>query len=195
LDRISAQHPQLPPSRARAPPLSDHSRPASARAPARSALRLSLTDEPAPPASCPLSHARFHWQTGPTGQPLCHPPRIRRPTVPSPSSLHRRPFTAVSSPPSPRRTERVRHRPVLPPLDQRPCRYRPAVASHRRRCAAFMAGTVQLAGVRALHRPPCPRAPIKSFPELLLPRTGLDHYPPPLARAQFAKRRRLPPLR
>jgi hypothetical protein len=38
------------------------------------------------------------------------------------------------------------------------------VASHRRRCAAFMAGTVQLAGVRRAPPLPSPRAPIKGSP-------------------------------
>jgi hypothetical protein len=66
-------------------------------------LSLSLADKPAPPASRSLSRAPSRWQTGPTGQPLRRPPRVRLAAVPS---------IAVPSPiPSPHR--RVWHRPVL----------------------------------------------------------------------------------
>jgi hypothetical protein len=123
--------PATPPPRARAPPLSAHSRPASARAPARSALPLSLADKPTPPASRSLSRAHSRWQTGPTGQPL------RRPSVvPSPRSP---PAVASVLPSAILPHRKVWHRSVLLPLTKRPRRYRPAVASPRRRCAPFMA--------------------------------------------------------
>jgi hypothetical protein len=60
---------------------------------------LPLADTPTPPASPSRLRAFPHWQTGPTGQPR-RLPHVRRSVVPSP--------------PSPRRTGRVRHRPVLP---------------------------------------------------------------------------------
>jgi hypothetical protein len=90
--------------------------------------------------------------------------------------LPRRPFIAVTS------GHRLRSLPRLlaaqgslaplrpPPLDQRPRRYRPAVVSHRRRCAAFMGGAVQ--AHRRREAPPLPfpsraykrAAPSPSFP-------------------------------
>jgi hypothetical protein len=76
---------------------------------------LSLADEPAPPASHSLSRAPSRWPTGPTGQPLCRPPRVRLTVVPSIAV----PSIVVPSPiPSPHR--RVWHRPVLAAWP-RPC--------------------------------------------------------------------------
>lgn len=101
---------------------------ARSRARSRSAPPLSLADEPAPPASRSLSRAPSRWQTGPTGQPLRRPPRVRLTAVPS---------IAVPSPiPLPHR--KIWHRPSSP-LDRVLARYRPpAVRSRRRRCAALM---------------------------------------------------------
>jgi hypothetical protein len=81
-----------------------------------------------------------------------------------------------------------------PPLGQRPRRYRPAVASPRRRCAPFMAalGSSPESGSSTS---PFPRAPIKSSPRA--PSSShqlrLSLSSPP--RAQFTKRQRRPPLR
>jgi hypothetical protein len=81
LGRLPAQTRGLP---ARAPPLSAHLRPASARAPARPALSLPLTGKAAPPVSRSLSRAR--------SLPLAVWPRLS-----ATSSSSRRPFTAVTS--------------------------------------------------------------------------------------------------
>ena len=51
-----------------------------------------------------------------------------------------------------------------------------------------MAGTVQLAGVRALHRPPSPHAPIKSFPRAPPSSHQLRPFLSSLVRAQFVER-------
>jgi hypothetical protein len=103
-----------------------------------------LADTPAPPASPSRSRVSPLWQTGPTGQ-LRRLPRVRRPAVPS---------MPPTPSPSPRRTGRVRHRPVLPPLDQCPCRYRPVVESHRRRCAALMSALCSSPASAELRRSP-----------------------------------------
>jgi hypothetical protein len=77
---------------------------------ARALPSPALADTPAPPASPSRSRVSPLWQTGPTGQPR-RLPRVRRPAVPSPPSLRRRPLhhspiaaqeefgTAPSSPP------------------------------------------------------------------------------------------------
>jgi hypothetical protein len=105
-----------------------------ARQPALRSPSLSLAKRPHPSAALSLSLALT-----PTGSvaPLvsCF--------VVLPPSLHRghlRP-SPPSPPPSSRRTGKFGTAPSSP-LDQRPHRYRPAVVSPRRRCAAFMAGTV-----------------------------------------------------
>jgi hypothetical protein len=147
-----------PPPRARAPLLF---RPISGLLPRarQTALRppsLSLANRPHPSAALARSHARPHWQDGPACQPF----------VVLPPSLHRghlRP-SPPSPPPSSRRTGKFGTAPSSHPLDQRPRRYRPAVMSPRRRCAAFMAGTVKLAGIRRAPPLPSPRAPIKGSP-------------------------------
>jgi hypothetical protein len=147
---------------------------------------LSLADEPSPPVSRPILRLARDHSTGSVA------PLVSRfvvfPAVPSSRSP-----PAIASVPSsvfsPHRE--VWHRSVLPPpLDQRPRRYRPAVASHRRRCAAFMAGTVQLVGVRRAPPLPSPRAPIKGSPRApsspapastipLLPRPSAIRRAPP----------------
>jgi hypothetical protein len=116
----------LPPPRLRISPFGPLAGPL-AREAARALPSLSLTDEPAPPASPSRSRAPPHWQTGPTGQ-LRHLPCVRRTAVPS---------IAVPSPiPSPHRKSSAPPRPHR--LTNVLAQYRPAVESHRRRCAALM---------------------------------------------------------
>jgi hypothetical protein len=103
-----------------------------ARAPARSAPRLPLSGKTSPPASRPLSRT-----LAPSGREA---PLVSCFVV-LPPSLHRshlRP-SPPSSPPSSRCTGKFGTAQSSPPLDQRPRRYRPAVVSPRRRCAALMA--------------------------------------------------------
>jgi hypothetical protein len=114
-----------------------------AREAARVLPSLSLADRPAPPASPSRSRAPPHWQTGPTGQPR-RLPRVRRTAVPSIAipwpipSPHRK----SSAPPRPHRLTNV--------LAQ----YRPAVESHRRRCAASMPALCTLPAPAELRRSP-----------------------------------------
>jgi hypothetical protein len=153
---------------------------------ARSRSALPLADEPTPPTSCSLSRAHSRWQTGPTGQPLRRPPRLRLVAVTS----DRRPLHR----PSPRRTEEFGTAPSSP-LDRVLARYRPrrAVLSSplcgikRRRCAP--------------HRPPpSSTAPLPSgtykraAPSTPLPRTSLSHPSFPSPELNSRKRRRLLPL-
>jgi hypothetical protein len=175
--------PQLPFPRSISGPLS------RTRASPPCALSLSLTSRPHPSAAPSLASLAI--------TPLAVWPRLSVASSSSPPSLHRghlRP-SPPSPPPSSRRTGKFGTAPSSPPLDKRPRRYRPAVTSHRRRCATFMAGTVQLAGVRRAPPLPSPRAPIKGSPRA----PSSPHQPRPslssLVRAQFAERHRLLPLR
>jgi hypothetical protein len=146
------------------------------RARSRSALPLPLADEPTPPASLSLSRAHSRWQTGPTGQPLRRPPRVRLVAVTS----DRRPLHRL--------------RPLAHPLaaqeswaPPRPCRLTvslpgtaPAVRSRRRRCAALNAGAVHLTGAHRAPPLPSPRAPIKGSPRALpCPAPALATLPSP----------------
>jgi hypothetical protein len=114
--------PLLPRARAFPPPLGPLAGPLTREA-ARALPSLPLADKPAPPASPSRSRAPSHWQTGPTGQ-LRRLPHVRSSAVPSivVPSPHRK----SSAPPRPHRLTNV--------LAQ----YRPAVESHRRRCATLM---------------------------------------------------------
>jgi hypothetical protein len=132
-----------PPPRARVSPLFGPFPACFSRARSRSAPPLSLADEPAPPASRSLSRVPSRWQTGPTGQPLHRPPRVRLTVVPS---------IAVPSPiPSPHR--KVWHRPSSP-LDRVLAGTAPAVRSRRRRCAALMPALCTSPAPVALRRSP-----------------------------------------
>jgi hypothetical protein len=138
----------LPPSRPRLPSPA-HFRPAPARArqPALRSLSLSLTSRPHPPAA-PFLASLAITPTGSVAPLVSH-------SSSSPPSLHRghlRPSPPFP-PPSSRRTGKFGTAPSSP-LDQRPRRYRPAVVSHRRRCAAFMGGAVQ--AHRRREAPPLP---------------------------------------
>ena len=101
-----------------------------ARAPARSSPSLSLTRRPHPSAALSLAHSL---------------PLTKRPHRSAASSSVRRPLAEVTSgrrlrPPLCHPAAQGSLAPLRPPpLDQRPRRYRPAVASPRRRCAPFMA--------------------------------------------------------
>jgi hypothetical protein len=146
--------------------------PARSRARSRSALpSLSLADEPAPPASHSLSRAPSRWQTGPTSQPLCRLPRVRRTAVPSIVV----PSIAVPSPiPSPHR--RVRHRPSSP-LDRVLAQYRPRREVSSSPLCDINAGAVHLTGARRAPPLPSPRAPIKRSPRA--PPSPHRPQPPP----------------
>jgi hypothetical protein len=173
------------------PPLSAHFRHASP-ARSRSALPLPLANEPTPPASRSLSRAHSRWQTGPTGQPLRRPPRVRLVTVTS----DRRPLHR----PRPHAHPHAAHESLAPP-PPRPLTVSlpgtaPVVRSRRRRCAALNAGVVHLTGARRAPPLPSPWAPIKGSPrELPCPRTGLSHPSFPSPELNSWKRRRLLPLR
>jgi hypothetical protein len=133
------------------------------RARSCSALPLPLADEPTPPTSRSLSRAHSRWQTGPTGQPLRRPPRVRLVAVTSDRRpLHRprplaHPLAAQESlaPPCPRRLT------VSLPGTA------PAVRSRRRRCAALNASVVHLTSARRAPPLPSPRAPINGSPRAL----------------------------
>jgi hypothetical protein len=168
-----------PPPRPRILPPSAHLRPASARAPARSALRLSLADEPAPPASRSLA----------CSLPLADRPHRSAASSSSPRTARRGHLRPSSPRPSPRRTEKFGTAPSSP-LDRVLARYRPAVRSRRRRCAALNSGAVHLTGVRRAPPLPSPRAPIKGRPEHFL----APHRPrPSLSSPRPSAIRREPP--
>jgi hypothetical protein len=133
---------------------------------ARTLPSPALADTLAPPASPSRSRVFPLWQTSPTGQPR-RLPRVRRSTVPSPPS-----------PPSssPRRTGRVRHRLVLPPLDQRPCPVPPHRGVSSAALCGINAGAVHLTGARRAPPLPFPRAPIKRSPRA----PPSPHRPQPL---------------
>jgi hypothetical protein len=81
--------------------------------------------------------------------------------------MHRRPLIAVPAP-SPRRTGKFGTAPS-PPLDHVLAQYRPAVESHRRRCATLMPALCTSPAPAELHRSPPPGAykrvaPGASFP-------------------------------
>jgi hypothetical protein len=171
----------LPPPRARDSLPSAHFQPASARAPARPVPpSLSLMSRPHPPAA--LSRAHSRWQTGPPGQPLRRPPRVRLVAVTSGHHLRPRahPLAAQGSwaPPRPRRLTMS-----LPDTA-------PAVRSRRRRCAALNAGVVHFTGVRQALPLPSPRAPIKGSPRAL----PSPHRPqPPLSSPRPSSIHEAPP--
>jgi hypothetical protein len=128
----------------------------------------------------PLSRAHSHWQCGPACQLFRRPPAV--PSPQSPPAI----ASVLSSVFSPHRE--VWHRSV-PPLDQRPRRYRPAVVSPRRRCAAFMGGLCSSPEPRSSTAPLPSRAykrlaPSSFFPAPasaipLLPRPGAIRGAPP----------------
>eukprot|EP00267_Zea_mays_P046248 XP_020398607.1 vegetative cell wall protein gp1-like [Zea mays] len=106
-------------------------------------------------SALPLSRAPSHWQTGPTGQPLRRPPRVRLAVVPSISV----PSIVVPSPiPSPHR--KVWHRPSSP-LDRVLARYRPRREVSSSPLCGINAGALHPTGARRTPPLPFPRAPIK----------------------------------
>jgi hypothetical protein len=153
----------LPPLRPRLPPFGPFLAYFRARAAAPRSLSLSLTSRPHPPAALSLSRAHSRWQTGPTGQPLRRPPRVRLVAVTfDRHPLHRprplaHPLAAQESlaPPHPYRLT------VSLPGTTR------VVRSRRRRCAALNTGAVHLTGVSRAPPLPSPRVPIKGSPRAI----------------------------
>jgi hypothetical protein len=168
LDRISAQHPQLPPlSRPRSSSLGPL--PACLRARASPLRTPSLSRCQADPTCQSLSLAR--------SLPLADRPH-RSPA----SSSVRRPLAGVTSgrrlrPPLCHPATQESLAPLrLPPLDQASSPVQPRRSVPSAALCAIYGGTGKLAGVRELHRSPCPRAPIKSFPRA----PSSSHRPRPL---------------
>jgi hypothetical protein len=134
---------------------------------ARTLPSPALADTPAP-----LSRALSL-----TGRPAPPVSRVVFPAYDAPSSPHRRPLH--------RRPLAAQEEFGTAPsssLDQRPYLVPPRRGVSSAALCGINAGAVHLAGAR-------------QAPPLLLPRTGLGHYLPPLAPAQFVERHRLPPLR
>jgi hypothetical protein len=121
-----------------------------ARAQPLDALSLSLADEPTPPASRSVSRAHSRWQSGPTGQPLRRPPRVRLVAVTS----DRRPLHH----PHPLAHPLAAQESLAPPRPHRLIASlpgtAPAVRSRRRRCAALMPALCTSPAPAELHRSP-----------------------------------------
>jgi hypothetical protein len=113
--------------RARASPFRPNSRPALARAAARAPPRsLSLTSQPHLPATLSCALPLAGRPTPPVSRVVVFLTYDAPPSPPQPSPR-----------PSPCRTREFGTAPSLP-LDRVHAQYRPAVKSHRRRCATFM---------------------------------------------------------